>query len=364
MNGKILTTTLRNLGLKETEAVVYLSALEQGYSTVLSLSEQTNIKRGTVYEITARLIDRGFLKVTKKDGHRYLISEDPKVLSVRFNEYAQNFTAKLSEFLALQNENETKPKITYYEGEDEVWQIYEDTLAEGKPICSFTSVIDIYDLLSREKIEDYIKRRAEKKIPIRIIALDSPESRLWAEKSKEALREMRLINKEQYNFSADVEIYGNKVATVSFKDKIFGVVVESEQISQMQKAAFELMWEGAEKYRNKKIAAKAEKSYDIAMTQEILKQKIIEAMKTSPYRDYIQSISLFGSYLHGEQKSDSDVDLLVHLKKDVGYFTLLAIEEDFKKRLGQDVDLVTPQELSHFFRDQVIKEAKVVYENR
>lgn len=58
---------------------------------------------------------------------------------------------------------------------------------------------------------------------------------------------MRLVSKEQYDFSADVEIYGDKVATISFKEKIFGVVIESTQISQMQKAAFELMWKGAEK---------------------------------------------------------------------------------------------------------------------
>ena len=100
------------------------------------------------------------------------------------------------------------------------------------------------------------------------------------------------------------------------------------------------------------------------MTQEVLEQKIIKAVESSSYRDYIQSISLFGSYLHGDQKEGSDIDLLVTLKRNVGYFTLLAIEEDLEKRLGQKIDLLTPQELSHFFRDQVIKEAKVVYENR
>jgi len=143
MKEEILTTTLRNLGLRETEAVVYLSALEQGYSTVLSLSEATGVKRGTVYEITDRLIKRGFIKTTKKEGNRYLIGEDPKVLSVKFNEYTKEFDKKLPEFLALQNTSDIKPKITYYEGEEEVWQIYEDTLVEKQPICSFTSIIDM-----------------------------------------------------------------------------------------------------------------------------------------------------------------------------------------------------------------------------
>lgn len=251
MKDKLLTITLRNMGLKETEAAVYLSALKQGYSTVLTLAEETGVKRGTVYEITSRLIDRGLIKITKKEGHRYLIAEDPRALSAKFNEYTKEFDKNLSQFLALQNQNEIKPKITYYEGEDEIWQIYEDTLIKGQPILSFTSVIGIYNLLDSQRIEDYIRRRTEKKIPIQIIALDSPEAREWAKRGKEEFREVRLIPKEQYDFSADVEIYGDKVATISFKEKIFGVVIESAQISQMQRMAFELMWQGAGKFKHK-----------------------------------------------------------------------------------------------------------------
>ncbi|MEK7142613.1 MAG: nucleotidyltransferase family protein [Patescibacteria group bacterium] len=96
------------------------------------------------------------------------------------------------------------------------------------------------------------------------------------------------------------------------------------------------------------------------MTQD-LKQRIINAVESSPYRDYIQSISLFGSYLYGNQKPDSDLDLLVRLNKRIDYFTLIALQEDLQKRIGQNIDLLTPAELSHFFRNQVLKEAKVVY---
>ena len=95
------------------------------------------------------------------------------------------------------------------------------------------------------------------------------------------------------------------------------------------------------------------------MTQD-LKQRIINAVESSPYRDYIQSISLFGSYLYGNQKPDSDLDLLVRLNKRIDYFTLIALQEDLQKRIGQNIDLLTPAELSHFFRNQVLKEAKVV----
>ena len=102
----------------------------------------------------------------------------------------------------------------------------------------------------------------------------------------------------------------------------------------------------------------------IALMSKDLKQKIVEAVETSPYRDYIQSISIFGSYLHGDQKSDSDIDLIVLLKSGIGLFEFVGIQQDFEKKLGRKVDLVTPDGLSKYIRKEVLNEAKRVYEKK
>lgn len=245
MNQEAIITILDQLGLKPTESKVYFAALEQGKSTALSLARATGIKRGTVYEIIDRLTDKGFLKTVQADTKRHFLAEDPKVISERLEEYSQQFKNSLPDLLAIASQGSTRPKVTFFEGEDEIWQIYEDTIKEGQPILSYTSVLDLYHLLEPRKIEHYIKRRTEKKLPIRIIAIDSPESRQWAMREEEELRETRLVPREMYNFAADVEIYGNKVAMVSFKKNLFGIIIESEQIAQMQKVVFELMWQGA-----------------------------------------------------------------------------------------------------------------------
>lgn len=104
--------------------------------------------------------------------------------------------------------------------------------------------------------------------------------------------------------------------------------------------------------------------YYITMSKEEIKEKIIEAVKSSPYRDYIQSISLFGSYLHGETKKGSDIDLLVRLKRGIGLFEFVGIQQDLEKKLGREVDLVTPDGLSKYIKDEVLSEAKKVYEKR
>ena len=50
------------------------------------------------------------------------------------------------------------------------------------------------------------------------------------------------MDKSVYRFNADMEIYANKVALISYRENFLGVIVESKEINQMQRAAFELMW--------------------------------------------------------------------------------------------------------------------------
>lgn len=97
------------------------------------------------------------------------------------------------------------------------------------------------------------------------------------------------------------------------------------------------------------------------MRTEKLKQEIINAIDQTPEKEVIKSISLFGSFLHGDDNENSDIDLLIDFQKPAGYFTLIGIQQELEKRLGRRVDLVTRGALSRYFRDSVIKEAERIY---
>ena len=78
----------------------------------------------------------------------------------------------------------------------------------------------------------------------------------------------------------------------------------------------------------------------------------------------IRSLRMFGSRLRGTETTDSDVDLLVDFEAGyhVGYFELTRIQLDLTDRLGVEVDLRTPAELSHRFRQHVVRGAKILYD--
>lgn len=80
-------------------------------------------------------------------------------------------------------------------------------------------------------------------------------------------------------------------------------------------------------------------------------------------KNHIVKLSLFGSTLRGESTAASDIDLLVEFHPDhiPGLLKLAGLEIELSKILGRKVDLRTAQDLSTYFRDDVLKHAKVAY---
>ena len=81
-------------------------------------------------------------------------------------------------------------------------------------------------------------------------------------------------------------------------------------------------------------------------------------------RWHVKRLSLFGSRLKGLERPDSDVDLLVEFEagKKPGYMGLAQIEIELSELLGGvQVDLRTAEELSRYFRDEVVRSAKLQY---
>ena len=81
-------------------------------------------------------------------------------------------------------------------------------------------------------------------------------------------------------------------------------------------------------------------------------------------RNGIRKLSLFGSLLKGTMQPGSDIDLLVEFydAQYPGLFALCHMENELSDLLGGKVDLRTPQELSRYFRDEVLRTAEVQYE--
>jgi predicted nucleotidyltransferase len=92
-----------------------------------------------------------------------------------------------------------------------------------------------------------------------------------------------------------------------------------------------------------------------------------EALASVCRRHRIRRLSLFGSTLKGADRPDSDVDLLVEFEPDAkpSLLTMAEIEIELSPMLGgRKVDLRTAQDLSRYFRHEVVRSAVPQYESR
>jgi len=102
------------------------------------------------------------------------------------------------------------------------------------------------------------------------------------------------------------------------------------------------------------------------MSKQEIKEKIKEAVEKDPHNKDILRVSLFGSFVYGHPREDSDVDVLIEFKPEnnIGFFELFDIQENMERHVNRKVDLLTPESISHFFRDKVLRQAEKIYEGK
>ena len=95
------------------------------------------------------------------------------------------------------------------------------------------------------------------------------------------------------------------------------------------------------------------------MSTQAMTDLIADYFKTKP----VLKAWLFGSYSRGEERPDSDVDILVMLdhSQPIG-LEFFGMYEDLKDLLGRNVDLVTERSLAPFARESVERDRQLIYE--
>jgi len=73
----------------------------------------------------------------------------------------------------------------------------------------------------------------------------------------------------------------------------------------------------------------------------------------------VKEIGVFGSYVKGEQKKVSDIDILVEFEEPIGLFEFMDLEENLSTLLGTKVDLVSKKALKPRIGEYILKE--VIY---
>lgn len=234
---------LKQLGFSTNEAKIYLASLETGLSSAQKIAQKAELQRTTTYSVLEALVKRGVIAKTKERGKSRFLAEPPEKLTFLLTELQTQLKNSLPELNAIYNQGEVKPKIIFYEGEQAIQKVYDDTLIE-KPDEILEWNTNAY--FENKKVDSkYIEKRIAKNIRAKRIAGQGSYWDTYHKKRDEKeLSETLIVPKEKFNPGIEVNIYNNKIAFLNYAENM-SVIIESKAIAEAMKQVYDLSWRGA-----------------------------------------------------------------------------------------------------------------------
>jgi len=239
----MLYKKLINAGFTEKEAQVYLALLELGEGNIAQITKKSKIKRATVYLEIESLKNKGLVSQIKRRGRNIYISENPRRIEEQLLEKKEFIGRLMPELLSIANAIDKKPIVRYFEGEEGLKEIYNDTLKYPRSeILGWYSDDRVKNFDKTFVLDYYMKKRISLKIPMRVIAIETAFMKKMQAQDEKHLRQIKIIESDSFFFSAEINLYAkNKISIIAHRENV-GLIVESKKIFDTLKNIFEIMW--------------------------------------------------------------------------------------------------------------------------
>lgn len=248
---------LQKLGFTLKEASIYTAVLELGAASAVSvIAKRAAINRTTAYDILESLSKKGLIIRKTSKRNQYYEALPPTKLSAylreqssKYDRLAKEADSFLPEFNTLFKGVPGRPRVYFYEGEEGLIRVYEETLTSTEEIRAYAS-----DQANQAAVPwyfpAYYKRRAAKKIHIKALFPDTPKDWERHALDKDELRQSLCLPKEILDFTPEINFFDNKIMIADWKEKL-GIIIESAEITKVFKQTFDLAWEAAKKHHKK-----------------------------------------------------------------------------------------------------------------
>jgi sugar-specific transcriptional regulator TrmB len=245
-------TLFTQLGLNPKSATVYETLLTRGPLPAQAIAEETNMKRPTVYVLLDELKKTGLATERKMGKKTVFVIEHPNVLrqlAERQLQTMESLVARLDrELPALASDFErtqTRPGIQVFEGKEGLKRVFQDIYGPGKD--------EVYGAVTIEKVDAvFPKVLAKQLIPQRIknhilaksFIGDTPAGRTVHKNDKKQYRQSILLNPKKYPLPAEIDVYNDKIAMLSFeRGEFVGLLIQNKAFADTLKSLLALAFE-------------------------------------------------------------------------------------------------------------------------
>jgi HTH-type transcriptional regulator, sugar sensing transcriptional regulator len=252
-----LVESLKNLGLNEKEAKVYLALLQLGRTTAYNVAIKSGLKKPTVYVILGQLVEKGFVYNIPRAKKQLFAAESPEECFAIAKERLFFSEKNLPELQAMEKGKKTKVNVSYYEGLGGIRESYGKLVKvmrkiplEKREFVGFYAKVDNLETELEVSFNEVTSEFVKHKIKRRGITTYNP---LIAEKylsalSKYGISDMKALSEEKYSSYISIEVYERYVHVLSQRN-LQSIIIEDADIADVMRQIFEMVWELVEKDR-------------------------------------------------------------------------------------------------------------------
>jgi sugar-specific transcriptional regulator TrmB len=234
---------IQNLGYSQAEVKVYIAALQLGGSRVLDIAHKAGLPRTTVQEVIVQLTKEGLINPITRQNKKYWIAENPDKLMSMLRERQAALQAVMPELQSLRYDTGMKPLVKTLSGAEEISRIFDDILETKHHIQAIVSWDEWIELFGREFVDDFIARRTQHFLKIKLLTTNTSLSRELKKRDNIELRTTAFLSPDAAIRTSNF-FYGNKVAIISLNKKLpVGIIVEDNDIFDTMSVLFDALWE-------------------------------------------------------------------------------------------------------------------------
>jgi len=234
------TSSLEQLGLTKNQSLVYISLLKLGSTSAQNIIKESGLHRSRVYDSLEKLEDLGLVSFVVKGFKKYFQAAAPEKLLDYVNEKKEIVNQFLPELKKLEGMKKEEINASIYKGKEGIKTIHSEMLKEGKDVY----VLGAKGMIFKELpyfIPNFEKERIKKKIKFTLI-YDKKEVK---EFEKEIIKRKLFEGKSLphgFESTSVVNIFGNKVAIVLWKDYPSGFMIDNKNVADSFRKWFEFIY--------------------------------------------------------------------------------------------------------------------------
>lgn len=239
---------LQSLGLTKSQAIVYLRLVENGELSPPAVAKLSGETRSNAYMILQKLeelklVER--IEKTKKITYQPLnpialerLAEDKRQQVIKTEEHIKQALPQMLSYFYSFTE---KPGIRLLQGVDGLKEIYKDTLRTRKDIYFLRTPSEV-QVLGHDYFTQYKKKRVELGITTYAYTTNTAEARHHKAADDKKNKMIRtLLKPKDYDAPVEVNVYGDKVAFLSYGEELMGIIIQSPTIAESMRQVFKLI---------------------------------------------------------------------------------------------------------------------------